>query len=136
MMMMMMMLFAGIGNLPQINSKNAKQQHPSDPNPQILWKLLDQQVHAKCSGRKKKKPGKNGYRNEHKKERGTRRTLTTTTARALGHQGGRRKKQFGGGRRTGGGREVCGELATALRGEVGYKQGFWQAAGGFDHHLM
>lgn len=91
------------------------------------------QVHAKCSGRKKKKPGKNGYRNEHKKERGTRRrrrrrilTTTTTTARALGHQGGRRKKQFGGGRRTGGGREVCGELATALRGEVGYKQGFWQ----------
>ncbi len=39
----------------------------------------------------------------------------------------RRKKQFGGGRRTGGGREVCGELATALRGELGYKQGgFWQ----------
>jgi hypothetical protein len=81
--------------------------------------------------KKEKKPGKNGYRNKHKKERGTRRrrrrtiTTTTTTARALGHQGGRRKKQFGGGR-TGGGRELSGELATALRGELGYKQGFWQ----------
>jgi len=31
-----------------------QQQHPSDPNPQILWKLLDQQVPAKCSGRKKR----------------------------------------------------------------------------------
>jgi hypothetical protein len=131
MMMMMMMLFVGIGNLPQSIVKMQQQQHPSDPNPQILWKVLDQQVPAKCSGGKKKKPGKNGYRNEHKKERGIRRrrrtiTTTATTARALGHQGGRRKKQFGGGRRTEGGREVCGELASALRGELGYKQGFWQ----------
>jgi hypothetical protein len=40
-----------------------QKQHPSDPNPQILWKLLVQQVPAKCSGRKKENPGKNGYRN-------------------------------------------------------------------------